>query len=186
MEKLILNKFYIIIIISLFFINCTQPEKEDSNGIEIIFTELLNKNSYYNFNNPMDTIIWHFGCIKKEIDYIGSIFSMPSITINDSIPVAIFDEYSFEEIITIPENFENNIVTPSSLEYKDECIALDEDNCDFENEVLHYDITHHRLEISNPKRCYIFILGEKSYKLQFLEYSSVNSGSLLFIYSEIN
>jgi hypothetical protein len=186
MEKLMLTKYYILTLCSLFLISCTQPEKEDLIGTEVILTELLNKNSYYNFNNPNDTLIWHFGCIKKDIEYIGSIFSMPSITINDSILVAIFDDYTFEEIISIPENFENNIVTSASLEYKDECIGLDEDNCDFENEVLHYDITSHKLKISNPHRCYIFILDEKSYKLQFLEYSSVNSGSLLFIYSNIN
>ena len=89
---------------------------------------------------------------------------MPSIVFGIASVALYNDGTSYDDITTLPGDFNENMVSDNQVfQYGGE------------NEILSYDMTVHRVSVSNPD--YIYILNftgdvQGSYKLRFVEYQS--------------
>jgi|TARA_B100000767_G_C19766901_1_gene538002 hypothetical protein len=189
-------KYYFFIttflIFNLLFNSCSnylsddennQPKPNDSSyviddtseviGLKIFTTSNVNTHDIFVdflFGLEVDsTSNWHVSIIKDIANY-----NMPSIIMN-AIQIAIYEDTSFESITTIPSNFESVLIDDNnSFGYGDA------------NEVLSYDITVHKVSVSNPDLIYLLKFNDAStnvFKLQFIEYQS---GITVFQYEKIN
>ena len=169
-------KFNYFISISLFFFACEDNKtiySDDTSDLEIktITTGNVNAADFY-FDlisvSEVDSIAnWQL-LIKTE-----GARNMPSVFFKDEIRVAVYEDLIFEEILSLPETFEEDKEIDNSVfRYEGD------------HEILNYDITIHKVGVSNPSNVYIINDPElnKSFKLQFIEYLS---GVTIFHYKEL-
>ena len=90
-------------------------------------------------------------------------YNMPSIVFGIA-SIAFYDGASYDDITSLPSDFNENAVSDNQVfQYGGE------------HEILSYDITVHRVSVSDPDRIYILnFMGDilESYKLRFVEYQS--------------
>ena len=164
--------FLIILISGCEESNSTNNNDESQNISPIVITT-GNVNSgdiYINLKNGEEVDAgqtWHFSIIKDTSNY-----NMPSIFMGD-VDVAIYEDIPFENINIFPIDFDNRIV-------------IDNDSFSYggENEVLSYDITVHKVSVTNPNLTYVLRHQTDSssvFKLQFIEYQS---GITVFHYNQ--
>ena len=160
-------KFYGIILSTFLvvFNGCDNTEESIDNEISqpiSLTTSNVNINDIY-----LDLEIggevsfedtWHMSIIRDTENY-----NMPSIVFGIA-SVALYDGASYDDITTLPSDFNENMVSDNQVfQYGGE------------NEILSYDMTVHRVSVSNPDHIYILnFTGDvlESYKLRFVEYQS--------------
>jgi hypothetical protein len=141
-------------------------------GLKIFTTSNVNTNDIFvNFSSGLEvdsTNNWHISIIKDVSNY-----NMPSVIIS-AAQIAIYEHKSFDNITNLPSNFESVLLNDNnSFGYGDD------------NEILSYDITVHKVSVSNPDLVYVLKFNETStdiFKLQFIEYQS---GITVFQYEKI-
>ena len=142
-------------------------------GLKIFTTSNVNTNEIFvdfHYGIEVDsTDNWHISIIKDATNY-----NMPSIIMNAS-QIAIYEDTSFESITSLPSNFESILINNNnSFGYGDD------------NEILSYDITVHKVSVSNPDLIYLLKFNDATpdvFKLQFIEYQS---GITVFQYEKID
>ena len=141
-------------------------------GLKIFTTSNVNTNDIFvDFLSGLEvdsTDNWHISIIKDVSNY-----NMPSI-IMSAAQIAIYEDESFDNMTSLPSNFESVLLNDNnSFGYGDD------------NEILSYDITVHKVSVSNPDLVYVLKFNETStdiFKLQFIEYQS---GITVFQYEKI-
>tara|TARA_Y100000996_G_C22453965_1_gene615063 strand:+ start:484 stop:1014 length:531 start_codon:yes stop_codon:yes gene_type:complete len=169
-------KFNYFIFILLFYFACEDNKtiySDDTNNLEFKTITSGNVNDadfYFDLINVsiVDSISnWQL-LIKTE-----GVYNMPSVFFKDEIKVAVYEDLIFEDILSFPETFEEDKEMDNSVfRYEGD------------HEILSYDITIHKVSVSNPSNIYIINDPElnKSFKLQFIEYLS---GVTIFNYKEL-
>ena len=111
------------------------------------------------------TAEWDLSIIKDVNNY-----NMPSFVPGD-VDIAVYEDIDFSSINELPDSFADDIQNDHSV-FGYEGIY----------EVLSYDITVHKVSVSNPDYVYLVRSDNSVYKLQFIEYLS---GITVFQYSDI-
>ena len=161
-------KFYRIILstVLIVFNGCNNTEESIDNEISqpiSLTTSNVNINDIYldleigGEVSSEDT--WHVSIIRDTENY-----NMPSIVFG-LISVALYDDgSSYDDMTALPGDFNENMVSDNQVfQYGGE------------NEILSYDMTVHRVSVSNPDHIYILNFTgdvQGSYKLRFVEYQS--------------
>ena len=116
---------------------------------------------YLNLNSGTEvnsSDIWHLSIVIDTSNY-----NMPSIVIGIA-EIAIYENILFDEVTSIPTDFDDMIIAENEMfEYGGE------------HEILSYDITIHKVGVTNPNYIYLLRFGGKygqTFKLQFIEYQS--------------
>ena len=110
---------------------------------------------------------WDIGIVKDTENY-----NMPSF-VPGSVDIAVYEMLNFNSVLeNLPVTFESDLVSDHSL-------------FSYENvhEVLSYDITVHKVSVTNPNLVYLVKSGDNAFKLQFDEYIS---GVTIFKYGQID
>ena len=162
-----INKFYGILLLSILvvFIGCDNTEESIDNESQqpiSITTSNVNISDIYLDLVSGDEVssgdTWHVSIMRDTENY-----NMPSIVFGIA-SIALYDGASYDDITTLPSDFIENVVSDNQVfQYGGE------------HEILSYDITVHRVSVSNPDRIYILnFTGDvlESYKLRFVEYQS--------------
>ena len=154
------HKTLISFLILIFLLTgCENDESQSINPIIITTENVNNGDIYINLisGEEVSSIqTWHFSIVKDTSNY-----NMPSI-IMGNVDVAIYDDILFEDINLLPDNFDDMpLVNNESFTFGGE------------NEILSYDITVHKVSVSNPDR--IYVINSKNnlsniIRLQFIEY----------------
>ena len=154
------HKTLISFLILIFLLTgCEDDESQSINPIIITTENVNNGDIYINLisGEEVSSIqTWHFSIVKDTSNY-----NMPSI-IMGNVDVAIYDDILFEDINLLPDNFDDMpLVNNESFTFGGE------------NEILSYDITVHKVSVSNPDR--IYVINSKNnlsniIRLQFIEY----------------
>ena len=161
-------KFYRIILstVLIVFNGCNNTEESIDNEISqpiSLTTSNVNINDIYldleSGSEVSSEDTWHVSIIRDTENY-----NMPSIVFG-LISVALYDDgSSYDDMTALPGDFNENMVSDNQIfQYGGE------------NEILSYDMTVHRVSVSNPDHIYILNFTgdvQGSYKLRFVEYQS--------------
>ncbi|SVE57610.1 uncharacterized protein METZ01_LOCUS510464 [marine metagenome] len=161
--------------------NSTNEQNACSECIEVYTSDWSEAPFYYNLvTNEEDVTDWHISLQKIEVPLGDNTYPMPSIIMNSNVFISIYNELSFNDITTTPDEIEWSAESLTS--YKNEY------------EVLHYPGTceisshnhppgDHKIQVSN----YNYLIKETStnniYKLHFEVYVS---GIVMFKLSQLN
>ena len=163
-----------MIIIFLFLVACgddndTLNAAEENQILSVTTTNVNVSDIYYNFNSQLQVNIedvWHIGIVRDTENY-----NMPSF-FPGNVQIAVYEDENFNTLTTMPASYVND---------------LQEDHSVFgyggSYEVLSYDITVHKVSVTNPSYIYLIKSGSDVFKLQFIEYIS---GITVFQFAEIN
>ena len=163
-----------MLIILLFLVACgddndTLNAVEENQILSVTTTNVNVSDIYYNFNSQSQVNIedaWHIGIVKDTENY-----NMPSF-FPGNVQIAVYEDENFNTLTTMPASYVND---------------LQEDHSVFgyggSYEVLSYDITVHKVSVTNPSYIYLIKSGSDVFKLQFIEYIS---GITVFQFAEIN
>ena len=162
-----INKFYGILLISILVVlnGCDNAEESTENESQqpiSITTSNVNISDIYidlvSGNEVSYEDTWHVSIIRDTENY-----NMPSIVFGIA-SIALYDGASYDDITTLPSDFNENVVSDNQVfQYGGE------------HEILSYDMTVHRVSVSNPDHIYILNFTgdvQETYKLRFIEYQS--------------
>ena len=141
-----------------------------SDQVVIVTTTNVNiDNIYYNLTSQSQVSVddgWDISIVKDTENY-----NMPSF-IPGSVDIAVYEMLNFNSIVNLPITFESDLVSDhSSFSYGNL------------HEVLSYDMTVHKVSVTNPNLVYLIKSGDNAFKLQFDEYIS---GVTIFKYGHID
>ena len=141
-----------------------------SDQVVIVTTTNVNiDNIYYNLTSQSQVSVddgWDISIVKDTENY-----NMPSF-IPGSVDIAVYEMLNFNSIVNLPITFESDLVSDhSSFSYGNL------------HEVLSYDMTVHKVSVTNPNLVYLVKSGDNAFKLQFDEYIS---GVTIFKYGHID
>ena len=162
------GRIEVITFLALFIItgcdneNDSDGEAVPQNTTNTITTSNVNSGDIYlNLDDGIEVSsndIWHLSIIIDAENY-----NMPSIVMGDA-EVAVYESLNYNNISGIPSDFNSMVIA---------------DNNTFkyggENEVLTYDMTVHKVSVTNPEFIYILKYDTEMYmafKIQFIEYQS--------------
>jgi len=162
------GRIEVITFLALFIItgcdneNDSDGEAVPQNTTNTITTSNVNSGDIYlNLDDGIEVSsndIWHLSIIIDAENY-----NMPSIVMGDA-DVAVYESINYNNISGIPSDFNSMVIA---------------DNNTFkyggENEVLTYDMTVHKVSVTNPEFIYILKYNTEMYmafKIQFIEYQS--------------
>ena len=161
------NKFYGILLSSVLIVfnGCDNTEESTDNEFSqpiSITTSIVNIRDIYldlvSGNEVSYEDTWHVSIIRDTENY-----NMPSIVFGIA-SIALYDGASYDDITTLPSDFNENVILDNQVfQYGGE------------HEILSYDMTVHRVSVSNPDHIYILNFTgdvQESYKLRFIEYQS--------------
>ena len=169
------GRIEVITFLALFIItgcdneNDSDGEAVPQNTTNTITTSNVNSGDIYlNLDDGIEVSsndIWHLSIIIDAENY-----NMPSIVMGDA-DVAVYESLNYNNISGIPSDFNSMVIA---------------DNNTFkyggENEVLTYDMTVHKVSVTNPHYVYVINSSNSAFKLQFIEYIS---GVTVFQYEEL-
>tara|TARA_Y100000590_G_C15562442_1_gene955312 strand:- start:242 stop:757 length:516 start_codon:yes stop_codon:yes gene_type:complete len=154
----------------IFFSGCEEEKQQQIELFSVTTSNMNVASVYYNLISQLEvenSDIWHVGIVKDTSNY-----NMPSIHFGD-VEVAVYSDLDFDNINNLTDTFLADIQS-------------DHDVFGYGGsfEVLSYDITIHKVDVTNPEFVYLINLpnDNKSYKLQFVEYLS---GITVFQYEEL-
>ena len=171
------NSFFpkISTLIFLFFVICCEEtnNSQDENSFEV-FTVTTNNvnfgNIYFDFISNTEvtsTDNWHMAIERDTSNY-----NMPSFVPDSNLQIAVYDNIDFNDLNTLPDSYQEDVQS---------------DHIVFgyggSYEVLSYDITVHKVSVTNPGNIYVLKKDSNAYKMQFMEYVS---GITVFRYAEID
>ena len=149
--------------------NDTLNAAEENQILSVTTTNVNVSDIYYNFISQSQVNIedaWHIGIVRDTENY-----NMPSFVPGD-VQIAVYENEDFNALTSIPASYVND---------------LQEDHSVFgyggSYEVLSYDITVHKVSVTNPNYVYLIKSDSNVFKLQFIEYLS---GITVFQFAEIN
>ena len=156
------NLHTIFLLNIFFFISCknsNEPsEVVNTQTISVTTTNVNVADIYYNLLTESQVEIndnWHIGIVKDTENY-----NMPSFIPGD-VDIAVYEDIDFNELVQIPDTFQNDrIIDHSNFSYGSS------------HEVLSYDISVHKVSVTNPNYVYVIISSGSAFKLQFIEYIS--------------
>ena len=163
-----------MLIILLFLVACgddndTLNAIEQNQILSVTTTNVNVSDIYYNFISQSQVNIedaWHIGIVRDTENY-----NMPSFVPGD-VQIAVYENEDFNALTLIPASYSNDVL---------------EDHSVFgyggSHEVLSYDITVHKVSVTNPNYIYLIKSDSDVFKLQFIEYLS---GITVFQFAEIN
>ena len=163
-----------MLIILLFLVACgddndTLNAVEENQILSVTTTNVNVSDIYYNFISQSQVNIedaWHIGIVRDTENY-----NMPSFVPGD-VQIAVYENEDFNAFTSIPASYSNDVL---------------EDHSVFgyggSHEVLSYDITVHKVSVTNPNYIYLIKSDSDVFKLQFIEYLS---GITVFQFAEIN
>ena len=96
---------------------------------------------------------------------------MPSFVPGD-VQIAVYENEDFNTLTSIPASYSNDVLEDHSVF-----------GYEGSYEVLSYDITVHKVSVTNPNYIYLIKSDSDVFKLQFIEYLS---GITVFQFAEIN
>ena len=137
--------------------------------VSVTTTNVNIDNIYYNLTSQSQVSVddgWDISIVKDTENY-----NMPSF-IPGSVDIAVYEMLNFNSIVNLPITFESDLVSDhSSFSYGNL------------HEVLSYDMTVHKVSVTNPNLVYLIKSGDNAFKLQFDEYIS---GVTIFKYGHID
>ena len=137
--------------------------------VSVTTTNVNIDNIYYNLTSQSQVSVddgWDISIVKDTENY-----NMPSF-IPGSVDIAVYEMLNFNSIVNLPITFESDLVSDhSSFSYGNL------------HEVLSYDMTVHKVSVTNPNLVYLVKSGDNAFKLQFDEYIS---GVTIFKYGHID
>ena len=137
--------------------------------VSVTTTNVNIDNIYYNLTSQSQVSVddgWDISIVKDTENY-----NMPSF-IPGSVDIAVYEMLNFNSIVNLPITFESDLVSDhSSFSYGNL------------HEVLSYDMTVHKVSVTNPNLVYLIKSGDNAFKLQFDEYIS---GVTIFKYGYID
>ena len=161
---------YLQFTISILLILTTGCEDDETKNVnqpgtlEPVTVTTSNVNSgdiYLNFSSGNEVSLndnWHLSIVRDTSNY-----NMPSIVMGTA-NIGLYNDISFSEITSLPSDFQNAIVTDNTMfEYGGE------------HEILSYDMTVHKVGVTNPDYVYVLQMknnSNESFKIQFIEYQS--------------
>ena len=158
---------FTISILLIFTMGCEDDETSNVNQpatLEPVTITTSNVNSgdiYLNFSSGNEVSLndnWHLSIVRDTSNY-----NMPSIVMGTA-NIGLYNDISFSEITSLPSDFQNAIVTDNTMfEYGGE------------HEILSYDMTVHKVGVTNPDYVYVLQMknnSNESFKIQFIEYQS--------------
>ena len=137
--------------------------------VHVTTTNVNIDNIYYNLTSQSQVSVddvWDIGIVKDTENY-----NMPSF-VPGSVDIAVYEVLNFNSVEDLPVTFESDLVSDHSL--------FSYGNV---HEVLSYDITVHKVSVTNPNLVYLVKSGDNAFKLQFDEYIS---GITIFKYQKID
>ena len=163
-----------MLIILLFLVACgddndTLNAAEENQILSVTTTNVNVSDIYYNFNSQSQVNIdepWHIGIIRDTENY-----NMPSFIPGD-VQIAVYENEDFNALTSIPASYSNDVLEDHSVF-----------GYEGSYEVLSYDITVHKVSVTNPNYIYLIKSDSDVFKLQFIEYLS---GITVFQFAEIN
>tara|TARA_B100001564_G_scaffold324042_1_gene304529 strand:+ start:2536 stop:3057 length:522 start_codon:yes stop_codon:yes gene_type:complete len=163
-----------ILIILLFVVACgndndTINSVEENQILSVTTTNVNVSDFYYNFSSQSEVNIedaWDIGIVIDTENY-----NMPSFVPGD-VQVAVYENEDFNNLTTIPTTYLNDVQSDHSVF-----------GYGGSYEVLSYDITVHKVSVTNPNYIYLIKSDNDVFKLQFVEYLS---GITVFQFAEIN
>ena len=150
-----------------------DPAEENENSFEVITVTTNNVNLgniYFDFLSHSEVNItddWHMGI---EIDTNN--YNMPSFVPDSNLQIAVYDNMDFNDLNTLPDSYQEDVQSDHTVF-----------GYGGSYEVLSYDITVHKVSVTNPGNIYVLKKDSNAYKMQFIEYVS---GITVFRYAEIN
>ena len=172
-----MNKYFSLIILGILsiilFFGCEDDDSSENGNDEInvinVTTSNVNQSYfYYDLVNELeiDSLSnWHLA-----LETTGS-YNMSSILFG-SVFVAEYSNILFDDMKESPLTFTEDYVQDNRVfEYEGS------------NEILSYDISVHKVSVTNPDRVYVIYepISQAIFKLQFLEYIS---GILVFSFNQ--
>ena len=163
-----------MLIILLFLVACgddndTLNAVEQNQILSVTTTNVNVSDIYYNFISQSQVNIedaWHIGIVRDTENY-----NMPSFVPGD-VQIAVYENEDFNALTSIPASYSNDVLEDHSVF-----------GYEGSYEVLSYDITVHKVSVTNPNYIYLIKSGSDVFKLQFIEYLS---GVTVFQFAEIN
>jgi len=163
-----------MLIILLFLVACgddndTLNAAEENQILSVTTTNVNVSDIYYNFISQSQVNIedaWHIGIVRDTENY-----NMPSFVPGD-VQIAVYENEDFNALTSIPVSYSNDVQEDHSVF-----------GYEGSYEVLSYDITVHKVSVTNPNYIYLIKLDSDVFKLQFIEYLS---GITVFQFAEIN
>mgnify|MGYP001499455856 FL=1 len=163
-----------ILIILLFVVACgddndTLNSAEENQILSVTTTNVNVADIYYNFTSQSQVNIedaWDIGIVIDTENY-----NMPSFVPGD-VQVAVYENEDFNNLTTIPTTYLNDVQSDHTVF-----------GYGGSYEVLSYDITVHKVSVTNPNYIYLIKSDNDIFKLQFVEYLS---GITVFQFAEIN
>lgn len=163
-----------MLIILLFLVACgydndTLNAAEENQILSVTTTNVNVSDIYYNFISQSQVNIedaWHIGIVRDTENY-----NMPSFVPGD-VQIAVYENEDFNALTSIPASYSNDVQEDHSVF-----------GYEGSYEVLSYDITVHKVSVTNPNYIYLIKLDSDVFKLQFIEYLS---GITVFQFAEIN
>ena len=163
-----------MLIILLFLVACGDDNDTLNAAVEnqilsVTTTNVNVSDIYYNFISQSQVNIeeaWHIGILRDTENY-----NMPSFVPGD-VQIAVYENEDFNALTSIPTSFSNDVIEDHSVF-----------GYEGSYEVLSYDITVHKVSVTNPNYIYLIKSDSDVFKLQFIEYLS---GITVFQFGEIN
>mgnify|MGYP000005544989 FL=1 len=163
-----------MLIILLFLVACgddndTLNAAEENQILSVTTTNVNVSDIYYNFISQSQVNIedaWHIGIVRDTENY-----NMPSFVPGD-VQIAVYENEDFNALNAVPASYSNDVLEDHSVF-----------GYEGSYEVLSYDITVHKVSVTNPNYIYLIKLDSDVFKLQFIEYLS---GITVFQFAEIN
>ena len=163
-----------MLIILLFLVACgydndTLNAAEENQIFSVTTTNVNVSDIYYNFISQSQVNIedaWHIGIVRDTENY-----NMPSFVLGD-VQIAVYENEDFNTLTSIPASYSNDVLEDHSVF-----------GYEGSYEVLSYDITVHKVSVTNPNYIYLIKSDSDVFKLQFIEYLS---GITVFQFAEIN
>ena len=169
----LINKEGIVISIIFFFIACENFDQANEDvifqTISVTTTNVNVADIYYNLLSQSQVNIddtWEISIVRDTENY-----NMPSFVPGD-VQVAVYENEDFNNLTTIPTTYLNDVQSDHSVF-----------GYGGSYEVLSYDITVHKVSVTNPNYIYLIKSDNDVFKLQFVEYLS---GITVFQFAEIN
>ena len=170
-----MNLFFKFTIILYLFsiISCADTENiQESNLSEPIMVTTSNVNTgniYFDFLSNSEVSMsdnWHLGIERDTSNY-----NMPSFVPGD-VQIAVYENIEFDNLVSLPELYMDDIQNDHTVF-----------GYGGSYEVLSYDITVHKVSITNPNYVYVIQSENNIFKLQFLEYLS---GITVFQFAQLD
>ena len=183
---LLISKLKLLLYVLLFILGCKESsdilveENNCSECIDVYTSDWSEAPFYYNLvTNEEDVTDWHISLQKIEVPLGDNTYPMPSIIMNSNVFISIYNELSFNDITTTPDEIEWSAESLTS--YKNEY------------EVLHYPGTceihdhpvgDHKIKLSDHNYL-IKTTSNNIYKLHFEDYVS-SSRIVMFKISQLS